>query len=433
MLGKVARKRWVYILIFFCFMMFHHLDIIMLDPMRSEIEAAFNISAGQSQTTLILSLVTAGVFFLLWGYVFDRHSRRNFLVLAGFLWGATSWLTGIAPTFETFALSFSAGTIDNASITGILSLVGDYFSPRDRGKIFGVLFTAQPVAYLVLLVFFSFFFTEISWRTYLFFSGGVGIVLSVIIYLKVREPNRGQSEPALMGMKLSGQYLFDWESARATLLQPGFLMLCGLSLFSVMPLAALYRWVTTCLSMNQGGVSENVYQVLFPILIALILGNPLGGLLGDILFQLKKRARVWVTLAALALALVTSVMMFLAGDMASLSFRIWATLTGLLISMARPNTFAMVFDITLPEIRTMSVSVLMVFQLIGLGLGSLLVKSLGPGLDIHATLFIVTVVSILLSLLLLIGLLSRMPKEIENLRRHMAYRSQLEARLESRK
>jgi hypothetical protein len=51
--------------------------------------------------------------------------------------------------------------------------------------------------------------------------------------------------------------------------------------------------------------------------------------------------------------------------------------------------------------------------------------------DIWVILFSLTFTSIIVNLLLSAGLLKRVPIEIENLRRHMAYRSQLEARLES--
>ena len=92
----------------------------------------------------------------------------------------------------------------------------------------------------------------------------------------------------------------------------------------------------------------------------------------------------------------------------------------------------MLFDITLPEIRATATSMLFISQMVGLGLSWALISAMQKSFDAWIILFSVTLTSILVNLLLSAGLFKRMPVEVENLRRHMAYRSQLEARLEAR-
>ena len=207
---NLVRRRWIYIVIFFCFLFLQQFDGLVVESIRYKVEEIFSSSGMISENLAFLLFLFVGLSYLLWGISFDRHSRRNLLVLAGAIWWATSWLSSLAPTAETFVISYLTGLMDFGSMTGIYSLVGDYFSPRNRGKIFGLLQSAQPIAYFLVLLYFQDLFVQVSWRSYLLVSGVLGLTLALVIYLFVREPKRGLREPALIGIRISGQYLFDW-------------------------------------------------------------------------------------------------------------------------------------------------------------------------------------------------------------------------------
>ena len=429
----VFKRRWLIITIFFCFIYLQQFDLLMVESIRQKVDQIFTSAGAFSEFISFLLVLIVAISYLFWGMNFDRHSRRNLLVLAGAMWWATSWLNSLAPTIETFGISYLTGLLDFGSMTGIYSIVGDLFSPRNRGKIFGLLQAAQPIAFFLVLLYFQDIFIRVSWRYYLLVSGVLGLTLALIIYLFVREPKRGLREPALIGIRISGQYLFDWETVRDIAGKPSFILLCGLSLFSVMPWMGFSLWTSTLSKTNLGLFDESAYPILFPIIVALILGNALGGFLGDAIFTKKKRGRVITSLFVFSLALLTSISAFLIGDLDSLFVRILISLTALFIGMGRPNIFAMLFDISLPEIRGTATSMLFISQLFGIGIGWVLVRAMETTFTIWMIFFSLTLTSILVNLLLLAALLRRMPIEIENLRRHMAYRSQLEARLESQK
>lgn len=425
------RKRWVIFFIFFCFLFLQQFDMLIVESIRQQVDTNFNSAGTFSEIISYLLAIIIAISYLFWGINFDRHSRRNLLVLAGALWWATSWLNSLAPTIETFGISYLAGLMDFGSMTGIYSIVGDLFAPRTRGKIFGLLQAAQPIAYFLVLSYFQGLFIRVNWRSYLLVSGVLGLTLALTIYLFVREPKRGLREPALTGIRISGQYLFDWETARDIVVKPSFLILCGLSLFSVLPWMGFSLWTSALSHTNLGIIDESVYPVFFPMIVALILGNVLGGFLGDAIFLIKKRGRVMTNLSVFSLALLTSISAFVIGDLDKLLVRILISLTALFIGMGRPNVFAMLFDITLPEVRATATSILFISQLFGIGIGWVLVRAMEKTFGIWMIFFSLTLTSIIVNLLLSAGLFKRMPIEIENLRRHMAYRSQLEARLES--
>ena len=75
----------------------------------------------------------------LWGYLYDRYGRAKLLALASFIWGATTWLNAIAPTYKAFLVTRATTGIDDSSYPGLYSLISDYFGPKVRGKIYGLL------------------------------------------------------------------------------------------------------------------------------------------------------------------------------------------------------------------------------------------------------------------------------------------------------
>ena len=87
-----------------------------------------------------------------WGWLYDRYSRAKLLSLASLIWGSTTWLAAIAPTYPAFVVARASTGIDDSSYPGIYSLIGDYFKPSQRGKIYGLLQLTSPIGYLIGMV-----------------------------------------------------------------------------------------------------------------------------------------------------------------------------------------------------------------------------------------------------------------------------------------
>lgn len=429
----MLRRRWLILFIFFNFLFIQQFDILLSEPIREKVIDVFGSAFTLSENFIYILLVLVTLSFLIWGINFDKHSRRNLLVLACVFWWATSWLAGLAPTMETFLLSYGSGIMDFGSMVGIYALLGDFFIPRNRGKVFGLMQAVQPFAHYIVLLYFNNLFLTANWRSYLFVLGIVGLTFGLIILLFVKEPKKGLTEPALSGIQISGQYFFDWETARDMAGKPSFIILCGLSLFSILPWTGLSEWISTLLQSNQNLIDISEYALISPIILAVILGNILGGVLGDTLSRWLVRGRVIANIIVLLLAFLTSVTAFLVGDTSKLVFRILISLTALFITMSRPGIFTLLYEITLPEIRGTTTALIFIFQLFGVIIGLVLIRIMEVTFSTWTIFFSLTLSSVMINLLLSTALYRRISLEVENLRRHMAYRSQLESRLESRK
>lgn len=109
----------------------------------------FGITKTQMGAVSTVALVVAAALYPVWGYLYDRYARARLLALASFLWGGTTWLNALAPNYSTFLVTRASTGIDDSSYPGMYSLLSDYFGPRVRGKIFGIIQLAQPLGFLV--------------------------------------------------------------------------------------------------------------------------------------------------------------------------------------------------------------------------------------------------------------------------------------------
>src|SRR4030067_3471669 len=134
-----SRYGWLVVIIFFFFVLLHQADKLLIGPLTENIIKEFNLTKTQMGVVSMGSMIVGAVFYPLWGYFYDRYTRPKLLALASFIWGSTTWLNAIAPSYSAFLVTRSSTGIDDWSYPGLYSLVSDYFCPVVRGKIYGFL------------------------------------------------------------------------------------------------------------------------------------------------------------------------------------------------------------------------------------------------------------------------------------------------------
>lgn len=425
----IIKRNTIFVVLFFFFLIFHHFNTFLIGPLVDQVLSDIGSESFWRDSLMIISFLVAAGALLLWGLLFDRHTRKKLLSVAAFLWGTSSLLIGISPTYATFFFSYVAGNMDRTSHAGIYALAGDFFGPKKRGRVLGLFLFSQPIALLLVLLITEAFEEWINLRSVVILLGLIGFVFSLLIAILIREPKRGTSEPALAGIQLTGVYTLDWEIGKKALSKSTLLFIYALSFLMIIPSSVIFVWMAEYLN-QLPGVSESVLLWIFlATLIMLAAGHYLGGLLGDILFKVKKTGRVMTGMAGTVLSILLFSSVMHVTDVQSLWMIILMALMGLFISFAWPNIFATVLDITVPEVRGTALSIIILGQLVGLVLSVNLVISLQNFFELGQTILWVSLAAWLLCLPILVKLLQTVPREIEELRRHMAYRSQLEARL----
>jgi len=189
--AQPTRRRWSVVVIFFIFMLLHQSDKLLISPLMTQIMDTFKINYTQWGLINTGALVVASLLYPVWGWLNDKYNRARLLALAALIWGSTTWLSALAPNFGAFLVTRSSTGIDDSSYPGMYSLLSDYFPPRNRGKIYGVLQFTQPIGYLLGMILALLLGGVIGWRAVFYLTGSLGVVLAVVIFFGVKEIPRG--------------------------------------------------------------------------------------------------------------------------------------------------------------------------------------------------------------------------------------------------
>lgn len=165
-------SRWAVLAVLTLFTLLHQADRLLIGPLTSSIMASFRIDEGQMGAVVSGALIVSGLLFPVWGYLFDRFSRARLIALAATIWGATTWLSALAPTFGWFVMARAATGVDDASTPGVYSLLADTFDPRVRGRVYALLKTAMPAGYVLGAVLATTLAPRVGWRWIFVVTGG---------------------------------------------------------------------------------------------------------------------------------------------------------------------------------------------------------------------------------------------------------------------
>ncbi|MFP4440730.1 MAG: MFS transporter [Chloroflexaceae bacterium] len=417
------RYRWFVVGIFFCFMLLHQTDRLLIGPLTTPIMTTFGIDEVAMGAVFTGALLVGAVFYPIWGYLYDRFSRARLLALAAFIWGTTTWLSARAPTFPLFLASRASTGVDDASYPGIFSLVADYFGPGARGKVNGLLNLTAPLGYMLGLVLALLVGPQIGWRNVFFITGIVGVGLALVIFSTVREVPRGQAEPELADLETIATYRFDWRTARSLLRNRTLLPLYTQGFFGVFPWNVIAAWFFRYLEIERDYTTEQVLPMMTVAVLCMAAGNVLGGALGDWLFTRTRRGRLLICLVGVLAGVVALSLAIRVPPEQPWLFAAMLCVTGLFIPFSGPNVIATVHDITPPEVRSRALAIQSFIESAGAALAPLLVGILAVQTSLTAAIQAICVATWLLCAGFLTLAIIAVPRDIERLRSEMRRRA----------
>jgi MFS family permease len=377
-------------------------------------------------------LIVATIFYPLWGYLYDRYARAKLLALASFIWGATTWMSSIVKTYPSFLVTRSSTGIDDSAYPGLYSLVGDYFGPKTRGKVYGLLQLAQPIGYLLGMILALIVapmlngavFNLDGWRTIFLVTGLLGIGMSALIYFGVQDVPRGQSEPEFEGMQEMGQFRFNWDALKDVMKKKTmwFIFLQGFA--GVFPWNVITYFFFGYLMTERGYDNNSVLLTMGPVVLILAAGYYVGGALGDWLFKRTPKGRIIVSSVGVLLG---AIFLFLAMNTPveeKTTFFILMCITALFMPFSSPNVTSTVFDISLPEVRSSAQSVEYLIENSGAALAPALAGAIA--FSTGSKQFAITAICVtawLFCFFLYLGALFFVEKDIKSLHAQLAERA----------
>jgi len=419
-----SRYRWFVVLIFFCFVLLHQADKLLIGPLTTPIMEGFGINEAQMGAVSSLALIVAAILYPVWGYLYDRFSRSRLLALASFIWGSTTWLNALAPNYPTFLVTRASTGIDDASYPGIFSLLADYFGPRMRGKVYGLLQMAQPLGFMLGTIMATMLGGAMGWRSVFFITGGAGIVVAFLIFFGVREPERGQAEPEMAGLDQIADHRIDKQVALGLLRKRSYLLLLAQGFFGVFPWQVLIFWFFRYLEAERGYTPDEAMISMMVAIVTLSAGYFLGGSVGDFFFRRTPRGRV---LTAMVGVLAGALFLVLALSVPAANqglFLVFLALTGLTMSVASPNVIATVQDVTEPEVRGTAQAIMSFADNIGSAVAPWLAGLIAVSYSLHVAILVICTSTWILCAILFGATAILVPRDVERLRQTMQARAQ---------
>lgn len=307
----------------------------------------------------------------------DRSSRTWIMTGALVVWSGFTAACGYAGNFaQLFLARLGVGVGEAGGVAPAYSLISDYFPTRERARALAIYSFGIPIGSAAGILIGGLIASRLDWRIAFIAVGIAGIAVAPIFRILVREPTRGRydSNPPT-DAKAS---ILD--TARLLAVKPSYWLLSfGAASSSIMSYG-LFFWMPSFLVRSYGFDVEQVslyYGAL--LLIGGVAGVWLGGVLADKLGTNKRSRYALIPAAAFLLALPC----YLVGVMSSsptIAFVLFLPPTALGLMWLAP-VIAAVQRLAPAHMRaTASALFLFINNLIGLGLGTLLIGALSDAL-----------------------------------------------------
>ncbi|MCC7209160.1 MAG: MFS transporter [Anaerolineae bacterium] len=422
------KRPFVVLTIFLAFLLLHQADKLLIGQVLEDIQRDFAIDDAAAGALGAGALIVAALGYPIWGYLFDRHARPKLLALASVLWGLTTALSAVVTTFPAFLITRGSTGIDDSSYPGLFSLTADYFSPKTRGKVNGLLQLTGPFGFMLSLGVVLALKSSIGWRNIFLLTGASGIVIGILIRRFVRDVQRGASEPEMADRSDMPTFKLDWPAVRALLKRRTLYALFLQGFFGVFPFNVVQFWFFVYLGRERNYDETTIFWIMIAAALSMSVGTVVAGAAGDALFRRIKQGRLLVCLTGvLVSAVLLLITLNLPSSSSPLLFGTALTVTAFFTLFSGPNIVATIYDIALPEVRTTALAAQYFIENIGAASAPLLVGLFSASIGLSNAIMLICVSTLALCGVFLAAAVALIPKDITALRQEMQERARLGA------
>ena len=308
----------------------------------------------------------------------DRSSRSWIITVALVLWSAMTAACGLAQNFwQIFLARVGVGVGEAGGVAPSYSLISDYFPPNQRARALSIFSFGIPIGSTLGIVAGGFIASTMDWRVAFFVVGAAGILIAPIFRLTIKEPVRGRFDrdsqvrsPANLG-----------EILRTLAGKKSFWLMSVGSAFSSMMGYAMFFWLPSFFVRSYGITlldASLFYGAI--ILVGGLAGIWMGGWAADRFGQKNRAAYAYVP----AIAFVATAPLYAIGVLSSslaLTFLAMLIATALGLVWLGP-VIAAIQHLVKANMRTTASAVfLFINNLIGIGVGTVVIGMLSDGLQ----------------------------------------------------
>ena len=369
---------------------FNYMDRYMLAVLLPAIKTDLQLSDTQigfiTGLAFTLFYVTMGIPI---ARLADRYNRKNIIAIALSFWSAMTALCGVAQNFVQLAVArVLVGVGEAGASPPSHSLIADLFPVEKRARALSVYSLGAPVGILVGFMLGGWITQLYGWRAALFTVGIPGILVALVVYRKLHEPERGAADglaqkseapprhagldpasSAPNGLPQKIEMPPFWFSLKTLVASLTFRHLSvGTGLYTVVWLGVV-QWLPSFFTRSFGLEIGEVGTWLAIILsVSQIIGMLLGGWLADRLGATDLRWYVWVPSLAILVSTPMFALTFLTQNPTVAFLSLF--LPFMIGVMQGPPSFAVAQGLADVRMRAMAAALLLLItNLIGGGIG----------------------------------------------------------------
>jgi MFS family permease len=267
------------------------------------------------------------------------------------------------------------------------------------------------------------FATRFGWRIIYLFTGFLGIILSLLIFVGVKDVPRGASEPELQDQIDYSIAKIDLRMVRDFIKIPTLLYLFLQGFIGVLPWQIITFWSFRYLEVERGYSSQLVSSIMIPAVLMIGLGYFLGGYLGDLAYKKDIRGRLYLAMGSVFLgAVFLSISLNIPVDQITI-FRISLAFTSFFIPLASPNIATTVYDVVLPEVRSTATSIQYFLGNLGSAFAPLLAGFIGQIYSLKIAMLSISLISWMITALFLAISTIHLPNDSKKMQQALAART----------
>ena len=341
---------------------------VLIEPIKADI----------ALTDTQVGLLTGTLFAVFYGFITipiammaDRTNRIRIVAIGCFLWSIFTGISGLAMSFLALAVARIGVAFGEAGgVAPSLSVLGDYFSPRRRVFVIALFTCASPIGILAGVMVGGLVADVYGWRAVFIGAAIAGLILVPILIKFAPEPPRGNFEPLPDPTAKAPSF-------GATLLlfvrRPTLVWMavsCGLF---AMIANGLITWVPALLMRGYGATVRDVALYYGPVVgISLAIGLFSSG--ATISWFAKRSLRAYTLIPAAAMLICAPLF---AATLSAGTWQmalVWMAVPLALINFVVPPALTLVQNLAPANVRSTASAILMlVLNLVGIGLGPLMV------------------------------------------------------------
>lgn len=191
----IAKTAGLALFLLTCLNLFNFIDRYILPGVQPLIQGEFRVSDERMGALTTAFFITYMIAAPLTGWLGDHFPRKPLIVAGALLWSAATLLTAHVRSYEMLYFRHAVVGIGEATFSIFApALLADFYPEIDRNRVLTIFYTAIPVGAALGYLTGGMLGPRYGWRAPFFIAALPGVVIALVFWFFVREPERGSAD-----------------------------------------------------------------------------------------------------------------------------------------------------------------------------------------------------------------------------------------------